>query len=277
MTDSIRRLCGYSRPRLGPLAFKTYFRFAPDVAVKELFPGIRVRLNFKDDACRETWWRGYRYEHPLPLLLQRLCATGVDTFFDIGANYGFFSYLVLSQCPDVNVFSFEPNPHNFAIQSDAKTRNALAHFHPQNLGLSNESGELDLTVELNHSGHSVFGPEHPDFNRDKSKFGTYRIPVVRFDDWLKKQTGMRVSNAIVKMDIEGFEVRALGGMSQALSNNLFKALIVEVYAPTLRLCATSPAELGDFLAGFGYFPFDLFLRPTSIRSDDARNLVFLRK
>ena len=99
MIDSFRRMLGYSMPRLGSVAFQTFFRLAPTSLESELFPGIRVKMNFKDDVFRSTWWQGYRYEHPLPALLRRLCSTDVDTFLDIGANYGFYSYLIAAHCP----------------------------------------------------------------------------------------------------------------------------------------------------------------------------------
>ena len=64
-------------------------------------------------------------------------------------------------------------------------------------------------------------------------------------------------------------------MASALRKRLFKALVVEVMAKTLRLSGSTPLELGALMADFGYLPFDLDLQPTMIRADDARNLVFL--
>jgi FkbM family methyltransferase len=274
MMDSIRRLFGYSMPRLGGRASRTYFRFTPKYAVKELFPGVKVQMNFHDESCRATWWNGFRYEKPLPTLLRHLCADA-EMFFDIGANFGFYSYLVLSYCPSVKVFSFEPNPGNFAVLADAKARNGLVNSFPFNIGLSDETGELDLTVDLISTGHSVFGPEHPDFNGDASVLETHRVQVRRFDDWMAEQSTPTTMRAVAKIDIEGFELRALRGMESALRDRVFKALVVEIMAKTLRLCDNTPLEVGDYLARFGYFPFDLELRPTTIRADDARNLVFL--
>ena len=273
--DFLRRRCGYAMPRLGHFGFSTYFRLAPEEAITELFPGIRVKMNFKDESCRVTWWMGSRYEQPLPTLLRKLCSDGVDTFFDIGANYGFFSYLILAYCPGVQVFSFEPNPNNFAVLTETKARNSLANFQPLNLGLSDSRTEMDLTVEMNSSGHSVFGTMHPDFDHAGSEFRTYRVPVVRFDDWQAAQSGDWIGRAVIKIDIEGFELRALSGMAEALRRKFFKALVIEVYAETLRLCSNTPVELGDFLAGFGYLPFDTALQPVTITNHDARNLVFL--
>ena len=207
MMDAIRRLCGYSLPRLGPIAHRAYFRFAPQQAVRELFPGMNVSLNFRDESCRAAWWHGFRYERPLPDVLRQLCSDDVDVFFDIGANLGFYSYLILSYCERVKVFSFEPNPENFAVLSDAKARNALVNSYPINMGLSDQSAELELTVDAISSGHSVFGSEHPDFDRDASVLRTHRVPVCRFDDWMAEQSIPEPIRAVAKIDIEGFEVR----------------------------------------------------------------------
>jgi FkbM family methyltransferase len=275
MIDSLRRFCGYSMPRLGLWAFHLYFRLAPSPAIKELFPGIRVKLDFADESCRAAWWNGFRYEAPLPDQLRRLCSDGVDAFFDIGANIGFFSYLVLAYCKDIEVFAFEPNPINFALLLDAKGRNLLDRFHPLQIGLADAPGELELTVDPASSGHSTLAPGHPDFERDTSQLQRFKVPVCRFDAWLSDQHFRRDFRAVAKIDIEGFEVKALAGMTAALHLGLFKALIVEVNAATLRECRNSPVELREALARFGYFPHDLSLQPTEIDSTETRNLIFI--
>lgn len=277
MIDRLRRQLGYSMPRLGTVAFRTFFRLAPAAFETELFPGIRVKMNFKDDIFRSTWWQGYRYEHPLPALLLRFCSQGIDTFLDIGANYGFFSYLIAAHCPHVKIYSFEPNPHNYAILIDTKTRNRLSALFPQNLGLSDSTGQMTLTVEVVSSGHSTFGP-NPHFDFTKGEYIMQDVPVITLDDWVTGQ-GQTFTflpqRTVVKMDIEGFELRALKGMTRALNMKAFVAIVVEVSEHTLRFCSTSPLELNAFLESYGYYAHDLSLQPTQVMDSDFRNLVFM--
>jgi hypothetical protein len=46
--------------------------------------------NLHDGTQKTTYWQGARYEHPAARILANWIRDGA-VFFDIGANYGFFS------------------------------------------------------------------------------------------------------------------------------------------------------------------------------------------
>src|SRR5271166_4459124 len=129
----------------------------------ELFPGIRARLNSGDSSQRTTYWQGDRFEHPTADTLTIWKTPSVTHFFDIGANYGFFSYLMLSRFADLSVHAFEPNPGTFRLLDEIRTSNHLIRLHAHPMGLSDSPGSLFLHPGTSDSGHSTFG-EHPDLH-----------------------------------------------------------------------------------------------------------------
>ncbi len=248
LVDAFRRACGYRFPPLGPAAFATIFRMLPTRGNVELVPGIRAELDFGDATMRATYWQGDRFERPTAQVLQRW-AEGATHFFDMGSNYGFFSYYLLSRRPGLEVHAFEPNRITFARMEATRVANQLATFHAWNIGLGDAAGSLNLHPGLDDSGHSTFGP-HPSFVNNSLG----EVEVDRFDSWRAKQ-GLALPDRptwIAKIDVEGFEARVLQGMSESLKARAFAGIVIEVNPYTLGFCDSSPREVRDLLQSHGY-------------------------
>ena len=99
-------------------------------------------------------------------------------------------------------------------------------------------------------GHSTFSP-HP--ARGPVELDV-EVRVLTFDAW-RLERGLALPTRpswVLKMDIEGFEPRAIEGMDEALSARAFRGLVVELNDYTLGLCGSSTAEVRDALAQRGY-------------------------
>lgn len=252
--EFIRRAFGYRLPPLGGFAFRTAFRLLPERANVELVPGIRVDLDFRDETMRATYWQGGRFEDPTGRLLGEWAKVGATRFFDIGSNYGFFSHLLLSHSPRIEVHAFEPNPKTFAVLESIKKANSLARLHTLNIGLDDQRTRLSLHPGISDSGHSTFG-DHPDL----AGHSLGEIEVLPFDEW-RREAGLPLPpnpQWIAKIDVEGFEARVLRGMAEALRAQAFAGLVIEVNEFTLQFCGSSPAEVRTILSGFGYRPLSV--------------------
>ncbi len=249
LLESIRRACGYRLPPLGGLAFRTAFQILPKRANVELVPGIRADLDFRDETMRATYWQGGRFEQPTAQVLNDWALAGATRFFDVGSNYGFFSYWLLSRAPQVEVHAFEPHPKTFAVIESIKDVNSLVRLHPLNIGLGDQRGRLSLHPGISDSGHSTFGA-HPDLGGHSLG----EIEVLPFDEW-RREAGLSLPKQpqwIAKIDVEGFETRVLRGMAEALQAKAFAGLVIEVNNFTLRFCGSSPAEVRGIMSDFGY-------------------------
>lgn len=249
LAESVRRALGYRMPRLGRVANAIFFRLLPRVIDSELFPGIRIVLDLSQPLQRTTYWQGKRFERPTPQLLAAWGGAKATAFFDIGANYGFYSFWMLWQCRHLDVYAFEPNAENFAVMESTKERNSLRRFRPVDLGLGDREEVLPLHLANADSGHSTFG-NHPGL----AQAPCVEAPVVPFDVWLHRE-GIAMPEHpswIAKIDVEGFEPKVISGMRRSLLAKAFLGIVVEINPYTLAFCDAQPNDVVDFMADHGY-------------------------
>jgi FkbM family methyltransferase len=229
-----------------------------------------------DEMQRVVYWQGCRYEKS-SLSFLGMQGEGARCFFDIGANFGFMSYVLLSQCPLLRVYAFEPNPTLFRAMSATKERNGLSRFTPVHAGLGSETGSLPLHVSSVNSGYSTFG-RHPGIVDPSLAAEPPAVPVFPFWRWLEMER-VPVPEPfawIAKIDVEGYELKVLMGMTDALERRHFKCLCVEFNRFTLSLCGHSPEDILRFMNGFGYRPHDE--RGHAVAGEDLRrdgNVFFM--
>jgi len=171
-------------------------------------------------------------------------------FFDIGSNYGFYSYLMSYYFPEMNCYAFEPNPKTFGFLNEMIISNNLVDkILPSNIGLGDKKEFLALHPGVEDSGHSTFLP-HPEFK--DSSIGT--IEINTFEDWIASKNLILPTDPqwIAKIDVEGFELNVLKGMQTALRNKSFIGISVEILEHTLALNNSKPSDIEEFLNEFEY-------------------------
>lgn len=247
--DRFRRVLGYGFPRLGNAGQALIRGLLPREILCELHPGISVRLDLDDETQRSTWWRGLRFEEPTAAILADDFAPGATAFFDIGSNYGFFSWLIASRYPEMPVYAFEANRKTFERFMAIRNNNALPSVQCWNMGLSDGPGRLTLHRGGADSGHSTFA-DHPGLDPQSVE----SVEVDSFDNW-RMARGIKLPENpswVAKIDVEGFEPRVLRGMSESLQAKAFTGLVVEINSFTLALTKTHPGEITTILSDFGY-------------------------
>jgi FkbM family methyltransferase len=261
MIDRVRQLCGYRFPPLGGRASRLVADALPARIETELFPGVRAELDLNDGTQRATYWQGERGEYPTAPILHAWARAGATTFFDIGANYGFYSFMMASRHPMLDVHSFEPHPGTYRRLDGIRAANALSRMRTYNIGLGDTPAMLTLHPGVSDAGHSTFLP-HPELHG-----AIDHIAVLPFDAWRDAQGLTLPSHPcwIAKIDVEGFELSVLAGMAEALRARAFIGLVVEVLPFTLALGGHRPADVTDALAMAGYTP----TTPTRVKTDNV--------
>jgi len=250
--EAIRRHLGYKFPPLGSVAYQCFFKLLPREIDIELLPSIRAHLNTDDGTQRATYWQGTRFEKPTPEVLKTWASRPEAIFFDIGSNYGWFSFYLASELPDLRVHAFEPNPATFNLLQEIASRNQLSRLRPWHLGLGDHETTSHLRIGIEDSGHSTFGP-HPTL----SEKDAVEISIKSFDAW-RQEAGLELPSApcwVAKIDVEGFEYRVINGMQEALTARAFYGLAVEVNRDTLEFCGSNSKELIALLERFGYVEY----------------------
>jgi len=184
----------------------------------------------------ELFWRGTEYYEPITTLVLQELARDAGAFLDVGANIGFYSLVVATSRPAVEVIAFEPNPKNFELLRQNVRANPLPQVRCEPLALSDAEGTAALY--LSASDMSAF--LESDFGAKPT--ATVRVDTTTVDDYLARHpvaTGL-----IVKVDVEGHEESFFRGARRAVAS-LKPDVITEV-------TFDHSAETVSFLQDTGY-------------------------
>ncbi len=159
---------------------------------------------------------------------------------EAGANIGVYT-IQLSRLvgPEGRVFAFEPDPHLFACLRENLDRAGVKNVEPRNLALGSAPGKLSLAWDGLNSGDTHISREE--------KAGAAQVEVARLDTML---AGKRVD--FFKLDVQGWELEVLHGMTGLFAENPALKLFVEYWPNGLRRAGTEPAELLAFFKEHGW-------------------------
>ncbi|MDP3982749.1 MAG: FkbM family methyltransferase [bacterium] len=166
-------------------------------------------------------------------------------FYDIGASHGVYS--VLAQVYGLNVVAFEPD-----FYSRRRLRDNIRHNSPPN---DVDSGAVQtfgfaLTdcdgMETMHSD-GLYGAS-PSLSQSHGQKRVKLVPTYRLDTLTN--TGALPPPRIIKMDIEGFEVRAIQGARETLS--MADHFLLEMHPAFIRQNGDDPDEIPTMLEDLGY-------------------------
>jgi len=179
-------------------------------------------------------------------LLKRILKPG-DTFFDIGANIGYYSLNASQFVGDGgSVHSFEPIPANFARLQHYIERNHIQNIHPNQVAVGETEGSLTLHYGDENQGNSGWASVVPSDRRKKSIV----VPTITIDNYVQQNNIARVK--LIKLDIEGAELLALSGMQKLLASSDAPDLLVEVNPFFFTKQGKDSRTLTEWLATHGY-------------------------
>ncbi len=138
-----------------------------------------------------------------------------ELFVDVGANIGAYTVLAAS-IPGTRCAAFEPAPETFErLTENIRLNDFASRVQANQLAAGSEDGELAFTKGLDSVNHVV----SPDDNaQDRTS-----VPVRRLD------TVLRGENPVVlKIDVEGYEMRVLQGAEGILQNDALLAVVLEM-------------------------------------------------
>jgi FkbM family methyltransferase len=207
--------------------------------------GIRVPLNLGDYVQYWMFMDG-AYEHRL---VDFLCPrVKGKVLFDVGANVG--SYTLSLAKSARQIYSFEASPSNCRILGGFVGRAGLSNVEIVNKAISDSCGEeIALFTSPYASGaHSQFH----DFGT-----GHEKVTTITLDQFAQDRKIGRVD--VIKMDIEGSELRAFQGARQILRESR-PLLLVEFNAPVATQAGWKLSELYELIRPYGYRACELHRR-----------------
>jgi FkbM family methyltransferase len=187
-----------------------------------------------------------RYEAEEINLMRRFLRPG-QTIVDVGANIGYLTRVFARATGTLGkVFAFEPNPLIFSLlQQNVAKFPAVAVF---NVGLSMQPGEMPLFIPGRNHSVASFTREYPAthaFYQEDKEMNSVSAQLVAGDEFMN---GIGIGKIdILKVDVEGWELRVLAGLEKTIAASRDLTLFCE-YNPSAQQCAgRTRSELLEWL------------------------------
>lgn len=193
--------------------------------------------------------------------------------FDCGANVGFVSYQFYKRFKKAKIHSFEPNPDVFQkLVANLKKESTNVKFN--NSGISDSRGVLEFYKNNNTGTSSFLKPNDFHLSHLARKFKLIEVPIISIENYCIENKISEIS--ILKLDIEGFELKALQGCSNLLQLEKIDFIYAEVnFIPTYE---NQPLieDIISYLRNFNYYPYNFYgINESKERQSIITNILFI--
>lgn len=180
-------------------------------------------------------------------LAQELKKNKNPNFVDLGTNIGLISMTVLHHVPNVTITGFEPSPIPYKSFFTTIFANQLEEkIQLFNLGVDSMSGVINFTTnESEGSGGDGF----INTGRGTKTVKTIQVKTITLDEWWTNANKPKVN--VMKMDIEGAELRALRGAEEFIKESK-PVIFLEISKENLKVYDYTEKNILQFFITKGY-------------------------
>ena len=229
---------------------------------------LKIKTNQTNYLTHLIFWEGgYRSFEYTGIFLKLI--KKVNTFYDIGANIGYYSLLAAMENKKVKVVGFEPATGPLFYFNENVRINSFRNIVVEPVALSHKDGEIEFYeiknkkyryLEYNLGGESNTGSKTTGRN-----FVLNKVKTTTLDNYVKINSEMQID--LIKMDTEGTENLILE-YSHLVLSEMKPVIICETLFNTIE------PELEKIMRSYGYgfynhIPSGLQKVDTIIRTEDA--------
>jgi len=235
--------------------------------------GIALELNVDEYIMRQIFlfdgYEKYIIRHLIKLAKPNM------TFIDVGTHIGFYSLTMANFLPQGKVHAFEPNPYTLSLlHRNVELNPTLSPRIKVNpFGLSDQNEQIEIFYHKGNLGTSSI------YNTSAGLSETVNLTTL--DQYCTQNNIQQVD--MIKVDIEGAELKFLKGAQNIINNSPKLLLAVEIIEENCRKAGYSAKELYEYIISFGFKPFvprgwPFSLTPIDLKPDENfyHTLIFLK-
>ncbi len=231
------------------------FDFDLDPVMKLVHNPLKLLLQYLSIGAKPNVLRMYygAYGTGTVTAMKKLLKDG-DTFIDVGANIGYLSAIAMGLVGKIGqVHSFEPVPKYFKKLKNLATANKEHKIVVNECGLGEEEGiaRIDVVSRVSIGMSTMVSG----FVRKQMIEETIEVPIYRLDWYIKEKNIGSIS--LIKINVEGFELSVLKGLSGYFETGYHPAIICEIMPAVYPLLGYSLGQLSKYMEKYNYHSFSL--------------------
>lgn len=202
--------------------------------------GAIMDLDLSQYIQRQIYFRGMYEKRVLDLINEMNNQNRFDLFLDVGANVGQHSLFAVMCAGIPRAISFEASPHVFPLlKKNIENNKMLGRINPLNWAVSDVSGFVDVLVpeEKNNGTGFIVEAKSVEINSTINA-----KPLEDFEEVVEF-----AKKSLMKVDVEGAELKVIRGASKLIRGGRIKAIIVEVCEAHLKRFGNTTLDLYLYL------------------------------
>lgn len=167
---------------------------------------LYIKTNQTNYLTKLVFWEGGYLKFEYTDIFIRLIKK-VDSFYDIGANIGYYSLIAALVKNDITIVAFEPATGPLHYFNENVLLNNFKNIRIEPIALSHKHGEIEFNEIKNkkykYLKHNLAGEGNFGSKRNNRNFVVNKVITTTLDNFIKIN---HVSNIdVIKMDTEGTE------------------------------------------------------------------------
>lgn len=249
----LKRLIKYKNKYINDVLVNTLSLITHKDVIAETFWGDYQPLPLEEGISGSIYYFGILWNQA-ELKLTKYIVKNIsedEIFYDVGANYGFYSGLAFHLASEGEVHSFEPNSKSFRYLSQFLGDKQQCHLNE--VAISDSTEEKTLYVPQRHSGGATLQEEVTKKLKENIDVSIQKetISSTTLDKYVERDN--ITPPTFIKLDIEGSELEALKGGVRTLKE--YKPRIsMEVWGDQRK---NFSQESVRYIKNIGYTPFKI--------------------
>ena len=206
---------------------------------------LKIFTNQTNYLTQLLYWEGYENFEYTDIFISLI--KEIDTFYDIGANIGYYSLLAEMENKNIKVVGFEPATGPLYYFKENVRINNFANIKIESIALSHKEGEIVFheikNKKYSYLEHNLAGESNAGSNTVGRNFVQNIVKTNTLDSYVKGNSETSID--LIKMDTEGTEHFILEHASNVL-RDMKPIVICETLFNTIE------PELEKIMLQFGY-------------------------